>query len=169
MTPREDRELASVVGAGVTHRRARGHRCGRGRRPREGAEGGVARHAPSALRLPRPLAGEALYDVEAQDAGVRRALRLARRSWASPPSGRPTGGRRRFSRGRGAGTRSCPRPPSARTAAPGSSTRGSSRRGARSSGSRAPARSSPTSTRGWSATGRCPPPATAWREASTSG
>ncbi len=37
--------------------------------------GGVARHAPSALRLPRPLAGEALYDVEAQDAGVRRALR----------------------------------------------------------------------------------------------
>ena len=39
------------------------------------ALGGVARHAPSALRLPRPLAGEALYDVEAQDAGVRRALR----------------------------------------------------------------------------------------------
>ena len=35
----------------------------------------MARHAPSALRLPRPLAGEALYDVEAQDAGVRRALR----------------------------------------------------------------------------------------------
>ena len=35
----------------------------------------MARHAPSALRLPRPLAGEALYDVEAQDAGVCRALR----------------------------------------------------------------------------------------------
>lgn len=55
------------------------------------ALGGVARHAPSALRLPRPLAGEVLYDVEAQDAGVRRALRARQ---GAPGHHRPQGGRR---------------------------------------------------------------------------
>ena len=50
-----------------------------GRRPREGAEGGVARHAPPALRLSRPLVGEALGCAPVRDLR-RRGL---------PPQARP--------------------------------------------------------------------------------
>lgn len=129
----------------------------------------MARHAPSALRLPRPLAGEALYDVEAHDAGVRRALRARQAllgitalreadGWAQALlawSGRWDALLSETSVGE-----DCrPRLVHERLV----KARRSLVRLA------APARSSLTSTRGWSATGRCPPPATALREASTPG
>ncbi len=65
MAPREDRELPRLVSADDAHRRARGRRFRRRRRPREGTQEDMPRHAPPELRLPSLLAGIALYHDEA--------------------------------------------------------------------------------------------------------